>query len=125
MVLSVGAMAAVAPTGQQFGAGVAAAQQQGTGHGPPPPEPPTINPLDQPNEVPDSVHARMEQERVKAANDDRHKKLAADADKLIELSNELKADVDKTSKDELSMEVMRKAGEIEKLAHDVQGRMKD
>jgi hypothetical protein len=37
----------------------------------------------------------------------------------------LKTDVNKTNKDELSLDVMRKAQEIEKLAHDVQSRMKN
>jgi hypothetical protein len=71
------------------------------------------------------VRAHMEAERVKALNDDRHKKLVTDVDKLISLSNELKTDVDKTNKDELSLDVIRKAQEIEKLAHDVQSRMKN
>jgi hypothetical protein len=46
-------------------------------------------------------------------------------DRLLALTNELKTDVDKSSKDELSLDVIRKAGEIEKLAHDVQSRMKN
>jgi hypothetical protein len=71
------------------------------------------------------IRARMDVERLKAANDDRHKKLVLDVDKLISLSNELKTDVDKTNKDELSLDVIRKAQEIEKLAHDVQSRMKN
>lgn len=71
------------------------------------------------------VRAHMDAERLKAANDDRHKKIVTDVDKLISLSNELKTDVDKASKDELSLDVIRKAQEIEKLAHDVQGRMKN
>lgn len=71
------------------------------------------------------IRAHMDAERLKAANDDRHKKLVSDVDKLISLTNELKSDVDKTNKDELSLDVIRKAQEIEKLAHDVQGRMKN
>ncbi|HTV09671.1 MAG TPA: hypothetical protein VMD97_11560 [Candidatus Aquilonibacter sp.] len=71
------------------------------------------------------VRAHMDAERLKAANDDRHKRLEADVDKLISLTNELKTDVDKTNKDELSLDVIRKANEIEKLAHDVQSRMKN
>ena len=56
--------------------------------------------------------------------DERHKRLLADTAKLVALSNELNAEVEKTSKDELSVEVVRKAAEIEKLAHDVKERMK-
>jgi hypothetical protein len=75
--------------------------------------------------VPDPMHARMDQERLKAMNEDRQKKLAADVDRLLALTNELKYSLDKTNKDQLSLEVMRKAAEIEKLAHDVQSRMKN
>ncbi|HTV09672.1 MAG TPA: hypothetical protein VMD97_11565 [Candidatus Aquilonibacter sp.] len=63
--------------------------------------------------------------RANASSADRHKKVAADVDKLVALSNELKSEMDKTNKDELSLDVIRKAQEIEKLAHDVQSRMKN
>ncbi len=66
----------------------------------------------------------MRQQSIVNANDARHKRMEADVAKLLELSTELKADVDKAGKDELSLEVMRKAEEIEKLAHDVKERMK-
>ncbi len=56
--------------------------------------------------------------------DERHKRLLADTAKLVELTNELKAEVDKAAKDELSVDVVRKAAEIEKLARDVKERMK-
>ena len=72
-----------------------------------------------------AIRSHMEAERLKAANDDRHKRLVLDIDKLISLTNELKTDVDKTNKDELSLDVVRKAQEIEKLAHDVQSRMRN
>ncbi len=81
---------------------------------------PNVNPP-----APDPLRVKMDEERMKAMNDDRHKKLAADVDRLVSLSNELKTDVDKTNKDELSVEVIKKAQEIEKLAHDVQSRMKN
>lgn len=84
-----------------------------------------IAPADRPDAVPPEIRARMDAQRARMANDDRHKRLIQDADRLAALSNELKADVAKTGKDELSMEVMRKAAEIEKLAHDVQNRMKN
>ena len=60
----------------------------------------------------------------KLREDERHKRLLADTEKLLALSTELKDEVDKTSKDELSVDVVRKAAEIEKLAHDVKERMK-
>lgn len=86
---------------------------------------PGPDPLNPTPALPDPVRAKMDEERMKAMNDDRHKRLAADVDKLLALSTELKTDVDKTTKDELSVEVIKKAQEIEKLAHDVQSRMKN
>lgn len=61
---------------------------------------------------------------AKMREDERHKRLLADTEKLVALTGELKADVEKASKNELSLDVVRKAAEIEKLAHDVKERMK-
>jgi len=59
-----------------------------------------------------------------AANMDRKKQLSDDSAKLLTLAEALKAEVDKTNKDMLSMNVIRKANEIEKFAHDVKEKMK-
>ncbi len=56
--------------------------------------------------------------------DDRRKRLLSDTAKLVALSNELRTEVEKTPKDELSLDVVKKAAEIEKLARDVKERMK-
>ena len=52
------------------------------------------------------------------------KQLADDTAKLLVLANELKADMDKTTKDTLSLAVVKKAEEVEKLAHKVRDEMK-
>jgi hypothetical protein len=96
-----------------------AAQQE------PMPGVPQMPSADQPSAVPGSVRAHMDAQQQRMLNDDRHKRMEDDAAKLVALSNELKTEVDKTGKDELSLDVIRKAAEIEKLAHDVQSRMKD
>jgi hypothetical protein len=57
-----------------------------------------------------------------ASNAERREKIAADSARLMKLANELKAEVDKSSKDTLSVSVIRKAEEIEKLAHSVKER---
>jgi nitric oxide reductase activation protein len=57
-------------------------------------------------------------------NNERQKQLVSDTDKLVALANELKADVEKSNKDTLSLDVVRKADEIEKLAHSVKEKMK-
>jgi hypothetical protein len=76
--------------------------------------------------MPDSpITGSMKEQRAKSFNEERHKRLQDDVAKLQALTNELKTDVDKANKDELSLDVIRKAGEIEKLAHDVQSRMRN
>jgi hypothetical protein len=91
----------------------------------PPSQPGVMPPLDASPDMDNPMRGRMEAERMKALNDDRHKRLAADVDRLVELTNELKTDVNNTGKNELSLDVIKKAQEIEKLAHDVQNRMKN
>jgi hypothetical protein len=57
------------------------------------------------------------QEALDAAALERKKRIADDSANLLKLANSLKADVDKTTKDMLSVTVVREAGEIEQLAH--------
>jgi glucose/arabinose dehydrogenase len=52
------------------------------------------------------------------------KQLADDTAKLLTLANELKVELDKSSKDTLSLSVIRKAEQVEKLAHKVRDEMK-
>jgi nitric oxide reductase activation protein len=67
-------------------------------------------------------HRNEQQEKMR--NNDRQKRLVADTDKLLALATDLKAQVDKSTKDTLSVDVIKKADEIEKLAHSVKERMK-
>jgi hypothetical protein len=84
----------------------------------------------QPNRLPDAnQQMEMQEQQTKqtnfeAANIERKKQIAEDSAKLLKLATELKAEVDKTTKDTLSLTVIRKADEIEKLAHDVKEKMK-
>jgi len=52
------------------------------------------------------------------------KQLADDTAKLLTLANELKAELDKSTKDTLSLSVIKKAEQVEKLAHKVRDEMK-
>ncbi len=67
---------------------------------------------------------RMQQQAAQGRNTERQKRLVADTEKLLSLATELKQDVDKTDKNTLSVDVVKKADEIEKLAHSVKERMK-
>ena len=66
----------------------------------------------------------MEHDQAKLRNIDRQKQIVADTQKLVELANELQSDVQKSNKDTLSLDVIRKADEIEKLAKSVREKMK-
>jgi nitric oxide reductase activation protein len=57
-------------------------------------------------------------------NEDRQKSLVADTEKLLALAQQLKADVDKTNKDTLSIDVVKRAEQIEKLARSVKEKMR-
>jgi hypothetical protein len=72
----------------------------------------------------DEARARLEKDMAKKANQERQADLRRDADKLFKLATELKQYVDKTNENVLSVEVLKKAEEIEKLAHSVKSKMK-
>jgi hypothetical protein len=73
---------------------------------------------------PDPLAAHRAAVQAKMQSDDRQKRLVADTDKLLALATDLKEQVDKTTKDTMSVDVIKKADEIEKLAHSVKERMK-
>jgi hypothetical protein len=52
------------------------------------------------------------------------KQFAEDSAKLLKMATDLKAEVDKTNKDTLSLSVIRKADEIERLARSVREKAK-
>jgi hypothetical protein len=72
----------------------------------------------------DAAHAEMEKDMAKRANKERQAALKRDTDKLLQLSTELKQYVDKSDENMLSLDVIKKAEEIEKLAHSVRDKMR-
>ena len=60
----------------------------------------------------------------KRANAQRQVDLKRDTEKLLKLSTELKEYVDKSNENVLSVDVIKRAEEIEKLAHSVKMKMK-
>lgn len=65
----------------------------------------------------------QEEQMRQARNVMRQKKLVEEVEKLQQLTNELHADVAKTDKDTLSMDVVRKSEQVEKLAKSIHGLM--
>ena len=72
----------------------------------------------------DSVQQQVARDLAKKANQDRQKALRNDTDRLVKLAAELKEDVDKSNADVLSVDVIKKAEQIEKLARSVKQKMK-
>jgi ABC-type transporter MlaC component len=72
----------------------------------------------------DEAADRLQKEQEKKANQKRQADLKRDAEKLLKLSTELKEYVDKTNENVMSVEVINKAEEIEKLAHSVKTKMR-
>lgn len=72
----------------------------------------------------DASRVRMEKDMAKKANQQRQAELKRDTEKLLQLATELKTYVDKTNENLLSIEVVNKAEEIEKLAHNVREKMR-
>ena len=67
---------------------------------------------------------QSKQAKLEAANSARRKQIADDASRLLQLATELKSAVDKTDKDTLSLDVIRKAESIERIAKGVKEKMK-
>ena len=80
---------------------------------------PGIAPEDEP-----AVPPQAQKEMEKKANLQRQTDLKRDTEKLLKLSTELKEYVDKSNENVLSLEVVKKAEEIEKLAHSVKVKMR-
>ena len=73
----------------------------------------------------DEINRNQSQKRnVEAINLARKKLIADESTVLLRLATDLKSEVDKTNKDTLSLRVVRKADEIERLAHSVKEKMK-
>ncbi len=87
---------------------------------------PTVPPFpgDQSANDADEARARMAHDMEKKAAKDRIAALKSDTDKLLKLSTELKAYVDKSDENVLSLDVIKKAEQIEKLAKSVKDKMK-
>ncbi|NYF89565.1 hypothetical protein RBB79_08415 [Tunturiibacter empetritectus] len=78
----------------------------------------------QPDDMSPNIDSRRAEQQEEVRSTERQKRLVADTDKLLALATDLKQQVDKTNKNILSVDVIKKADEIEKLAHSVKERMK-
>lgn len=73
---------------------------------------------------PSDPQLRWEKELVARAVRERQSQIKRDTEKLLSLAEELKQNIDETSGNVLSVEAIKKAQEIQKLAKSVQDKMK-
>jgi len=73
----------------------------------------------------DPAQKEMQDRMAREANKKRQQDIREQTDKLFQLATELKAAVDKSNENLLSLDVIRKAEEVEKLAKKVKEKMKD
>lgn len=108
-----------------LGGGVAARSQIQHPQPPPGVAPNRLPPIDDNPNIDDAQTARrMQVKQAEKRNQDRQAQLVDDTNRLFDLAKELKDQVGKTNEDVLSVDVVKKAAEIEKLAKSVREKMK-
>jgi hypothetical protein len=88
------------------------------------PQIPAPSPFPPPTPAPDEDRIRLERDMAKKANHARQEDIKRDTEQLLKLATELKEAVDKSNENMLSLDVIRKADEVEKLAHSVKEKMR-
>ena len=73
----------------------------------------------------DPAQKEMQERMGREANKKRQQDIREETDKLFRLATELKAAVDKSNENLLSLDVIHKAEEVEKLAKKVKEKMKE
>jgi len=72
----------------------------------------------------DALSAEQKHQVAKKQSEQRQQEIKRDTDRLLELATELKQYVDKSNENVLSMDVVKKAEQIEMLAKSVKDKMK-
>ena len=71
------------------------------------------------------IEQEMEDRRFHEANKKRQEEIRQDTEKLFQLASDLKGAVEKTDENVMSLEVIKKAEEVEKLAKKVKEKMRE
>lgn len=108
------ALAAVAALAGAAGVGGLRSRAQTTS------PPPALNPPESAS-AQASTAARQDQQQAEAAEEASRREIASECADLLKMATALKAEVDKSTKDTLSVTVVRKAGEIEQFARQLRG----
>jgi len=86
--------------------------------------PPEPNPSSQKPAAPDGKADLSPGQKPMSPEDARQAQIVADTNRLLQLAQELQAEVAKSSKNTLSLAVVKKAAEVERLAKSLKERMK-
>ncbi len=100
--------------------GVGCAAQMGA----PPPDATGAQQRDRDRDREDVWTQQQKRDMVKKQNEKRQEDIKKDTDQLLDLATQLKQYVDKTNEDIISLDVIKKAEQIEKLAKSVKEKMK-
>lgn len=73
----------------------------------------------------DSAHGHLLRSMMRQRNELRQKEIVTDSQQLLDLAKQLQTAVAKSNKDELSLDVVNTAAEIERLAKTVKDKMRD
>ena len=68
--------------------------------------------------------ARQQEKLPESAAAGQRKQITDETAQLLQLATDLKAAVDRSNKNQMSLEVIRKADDVEKLAHDLKLKMR-
>lgn len=82
--------------------------------------PPALNPPESVS-TQASTAAQQNEQQAEAAEEASRREIASECSDLLKMATALKAEVDKSTKDTLSVTVVRKAGEIEQFARQLRG----
>lgn len=74
--------------------------------------------------VPNTSGDDVQKQQAQAANLQRQVEIRRDTEKMLQLTSELKDYLEKTGQGVVSMDAIKKAEQIEKLAHSVKSKMK-
>jgi hypothetical protein len=81
--------------------------------------------MTQPPLNPSPLEREAAERRAREANKQRQEEIRTDTQKLFQLATELKDAVEKTNENMLSLDVVKKADEVEKLAKKVKEKMRE
>jgi TolA-binding protein len=86
--------------------------------------PPAVSQSQSMGNVPTSGSPDIQKQQALAANQQRQVEIRRDTEKLAELTQELKEDLLKSDHGVISVDTLKRAEQIEKLAHSVKSKMK-